>query len=249
MRGYSRREAPFSPRAGSSMPDSATILLVDDEDAVQKLLAYPLQRDGYRVVSAVDGQEALERFAQERVDLVVLDLMLPKVDGLEVCRRLRATSQVPIIMLTARDDELDKVVGLELGADDYITKPFSIREFRSRVRALLRRAAVAPTTDGNERLTLDELSIDVGRRSVELAGEPVQLTYVEFEILRTLAARPGHVFTRRVLLEQLWGDASYRDPRTIDVHIRHLREKLEPNPREPKYILTVRGVGYRFREQ
>src|SRR5215210_1952313 len=249
MRGYSRREAPFSPRAGSSMPDSATILLVDDEDAVQKLLAYPLQRDGYRVVSAVDGQEALERFAQERVDLVVLDLMLPKVDGLEVCRRLRATSQVPIIMLTARDDELDKVVGLELGADDYITKPFSIREFRSRVRALLRRAAVAPTTDGNERLTLDELSIDVGRRSVELAGEPVQLTYVEFEILRTLAARPGHVFTRRVLLEQLWGDASYRDPRTIDVHIRHLREKLEPKPREPKYILTVRGVGYRFRER
>jgi len=231
------------------MPDSATILLVDDEDAVQKLLAYPLQRDGYRVVPAVDGQEALDRFEQERFDLVVLDLMLPKIDGLEVCRRLRATSQVPIIMLTARDDELDKVVGLELGADDYITKPFSIREFRSRVRALLRRAAVGPVTDGQERLTLDELAIDVGRRSVELGGQSVQLTYVEFEILRTLAARPGHVFTRRVLLEQLWGDASYRDPRTIDVHIRHLREKLEPNPREPKYILTVRGVGYRFRER
>ena len=231
------------------MPDSATILLVDDEDAVQKLLAFPLQRDGYRVVPALDGEEALERFQQERVDLVVLDLMLPKVDGLEVCRRLRATSQVPIIMLTARDDELDKVVGLELGADDYITKPFSIREFRSRVRALLRRAAVAPAADGNERLTLDDLAIDVGRRSVEVGGKPVQLTYVEFEILRTLAARPGHVFTRRVLLEQLWGDASYRDPRTIDVHIRHLREKLEPNPREPQYILTVRGVGYRFRER
>jgi len=231
------------------MPDSATILLVDDEDSVQKLLTYPLERDGYRVVPAVDGEEALERFDQEHVDLVVLDLMLPKLDGLEVCKRLRATSQVPIIMLTARDDELDKVVGLELGADDYITKPFSIREFRSRVRALLRRAAVSTQAAQNdERLTLDGLVIDLGRRSVELDGRPVQLTYVEFEILRILAARPGHVFTRRLLLEQLWGDASYRDPRTIDVHVRHLREKLEPNAREPKFILTVRGVGYRFRE-
>src|SRR6266542_2981566 len=126
------------------MPDSATILLVDDEDAVQKLLTYPLERDGYRVVAAWDGEEALEQFKRERVDLVVLDIMLPKLDGLEVCKRLRSTSQVPIIMLTARDDELDKVLGLELGADDYITKPFSIREFRSRVRALLRRAAAAP---------------------------------------------------------------------------------------------------------
>jgi len=231
------------------MPDSATILLVDDEDSVQKLLTYPLERDGYRVVPAVDGEEALERFDQEHVDLVVLDLMLPKLDGLEVCKRLRATSQVPIIMLTARDDELDKVVGLELGADDYITKPFSIREFRSRVRALLRRAAVSTQAAQNdERLTLDGLVIDLGRRSVELDRRPVQLTYVEFEILRILAARPGHVFTRRLLLEQLWGDASYRDPRTIDVHVRHLREKLEPNAREPKFILTVRGVGYRFRE-
>jgi len=231
------------------MPDSATILLVDDEDSVQKLLTYPLERDGYRVVPALDGEEALERFAQEHVDLVVLDLMLPKLDGLEVCKRLRATSQVPIIMLTARDDELDKVVGLELGADDYITKPFSIREFRSRVRALLRRASVSTqAAQDDERLTLDGLVIDVGRRSVELDGRPVQLTYVEFEILRILAARPGHVFTRRLLLEQLWGDSSYRDPRTIDVHVRHVREKLEPNAREPKFILTVRGVGYRFRE-
>ena len=231
------------------MPDSATILLVDDEDSVQKLLTYPLERDGYRVVPALDGEEALDRFEQEHVDLVVLDLMLPKLDGLEVCKRLRATSQVPIIMLTARDDELDKVVGLELGADDYITKPFSIREFRSRVRALLRRASVSTqAAQDDERLTLDGLVIDVGRRSVELDGRPVQLTYVEFEILRILAARPGHVFTRRLLLEQLWGDSSYRDPRTIDVHVRHVREKLEPNAREPKFILTVRGVGYRFRE-
>jgi DNA-binding response OmpR family regulator len=231
------------------MPDSATILLVDDEDAVQKLLTYPLERDGYRVVSARDGEEALERFGQEHIDLVVLDIMLPKLDGLEVCKRLRATSQVPIIMLTARDDELDKVVGLELGADDYITKPFSIREFRSRVRALLRRAAVSTAAlEDSEKISADGLVIDLGRRSVEVAGEPVQLTYVEFEILRTMASRPGHVFTRRILLEQLWGDASYRDPRTIDVHIRHLREKLEADAHDPRFILTVRGVGYRFRE-
>ena len=247
MRGYSRREAPFSPRAGL-MPDSATILLVDDEDALQKLLAYPLQRDGYRVVPAVDGQEALDRFEQERFDLVVLDLMLPKIDGLEVCRRLRATSQVPIIMLTARDDELDKVLGLELGADDYITKPFSIREFRSRVRALLRRAKATPPAAADERIETAGLVIDVPRRLVEVRGEPVQLTYVEFELLRTLASQPGRVFSRRMLLEALWRSADYRDPRTIDVHVRHLREKLEAEPRSPEYILTVRGVGYRFRD-
>src|SRR5213080_2897563 len=169
------------------MPDSATILLVDDEEAVQKLLTYPLERDGYTVVQARDGEEALARFSDGSIDLVVLDLMLPKVDGLEVCRRLRARSMVPIIMLTARDDELDKVVGLELGADDYITKPFSIREFRSRVRALLRRAGT--TGDGlgkDEVVEVDGLRIDVAKRTVEARGEPVQLTYVEFELLRTM---------------------------------------------------------------
>jgi DNA-binding response OmpR family regulator len=154
-------------------------------------------------------------------------------------------------MLTARDDELDKVIGLELGADDYITKPFSIREFRSRVRALLRRAK-APHVAGaepEERLELDGLVIDIPRRAVEVRGDPVQLTYVEFELLRTLAAQPGRVFSRRMLLEALWKSADYRDPRTIDVHVRHLREKLEAEPRTPEYILTVRGVGYRFRDR
>jgi DNA-binding response OmpR family regulator len=176
-------------------------------------------------------------------------VMLPKLDGLEVCKRLRATSSVPIIMLTARDDELDKVVGLELGADDYITKPFSIREFRSRVRALLRRAA-APRHDAHETaIEVDGLRIDSARRAVELHGQPVQLTYVEFELLRTLAANPGRVFTRQKLLETLWGGSAYREPRTIDVHIRHLREKLESDPREPQFIFTVRGVGYRFRDR
>jgi DNA-binding response OmpR family regulator len=231
------------------MPDSSTILLVDDEDSIQKLLAYPLEREGYRVLQARDGVEALEQFASERVDLVVLDIMLPKLDGLEVCKRLRAESEVPIIMLTARDDELDKVLGLELGADDYITKPFSIREFRSRVRALLRRAAVSRQVDEDgEVISAQGLTIDLARRVVEVGGNRVQLTYVEFELLRILASHPGRVYSRRMLLEALWGGADYREPRTIDVHVRHLREKLEPDPAEPEYILTVRGVGYRFRD-
>jgi DNA-binding response OmpR family regulator len=179
----------------------------------------------------------------------VLDVMLPRVDGLEVCKRLRARSAVPIVMLTARGDELDKVLGLELGADDYITKPFSIREFRSRVRALLRRAT-APRHElrDEEVVEVDGLRIDPARRSVEVDGRPVQLTYVEFELLRALARRPGRVFSRHALLETLWGDAAYREPRTIDVHVRHLREKLEDDPREPRFILTVRGAGYRLRE-
>jgi DNA-binding response OmpR family regulator len=224
-------------------PESATILLVDDEEAVQKLLTYPLQQEGFRVLQAGDGEEALRRFEAEHVDLVVLDLMLPRLDGLEVCRRLRAQSTVPIIMLTARDDELDKVVGLELGADDYITKPFSIREFRSRVRALLRRAALPPDGGNRDVIAIDGLAIDLSKRLVELDGRRIDLTYVEFELLRALVAKPGRVFSREALLQGLWGDYAYREPRTIDVHIRHLREKLG----DPELIQTVRGVGYRAR--
>jgi DNA-binding response OmpR family regulator len=233
------------------MAESSTILLVDDEDAVRRLLTFPLERDGFTVVQAADGEEALQLFQGRQIDLVVLDLMLPKLDGLEVCKRLRATSAVPIIMLTARDDELDKVLGLELGADDYITKPFSIREFRSRVRALLRRANAprAGEEPFDERLDRGDLVVDVDRRSVSVRGEPVNLTYVEFELLRVLAGTPGRVFSRRMLLEALWSSADYRDPRTIDVHIRHLREKIEQEPRTPELILTVRGVGYRFAER
>lgn len=232
------------------MAEISTILLVDDEDSVQKLLTYPLERDGFRVVAARDGEEALLRFAEEQIDLVVLDLMLPKVDGLEVCKRLRLNSTVPIIMLTARDDELDKVLGLELGADDYITKPFSIREFRSRVRALLRRAsAPRPGDQADEVIEREDVRIDVPRRSVLVRGAEVQLTFVEFELLRTLAAAPGRVFSRRQLLERLRGGADYREPRTIDVHVRHLREKIERDSREPELILTVRGVGYRFHDR
>jgi len=227
---------------------SARILLVDDEHSVQTLLAYPLRKEGYEVVSARDGREALDRFAEQRYDLVVLDIMLPKLDGIEVCRRIRGRSQVPIIMLTAKDDEGDKVLGLEMGADDYITKPFSVAEFRSRVRAALRRSEMLSAATGREPISAGELEIDFDRRTVTAAGEPVKLTFVEFELLATLAGAPGKVLSREALLERVWGDSAYRDPRTIDVHIRHLREKLEPDPREPAYLFTVRGAGYRFRE-
>jgi DNA-binding response OmpR family regulator len=231
------------------MKGRPTVLLVDDEESIQKVLTYPLEREGYRVVQARDGEEALERYRAESIDLVVLDLMLPRLDGLAVCRRLREErSAVPIIMLTARGDEGDKVLGLELGADDYITKPFSIREFMSRVRALLRRAQLPPAGTRTEMLELDGIRIDIARRTVEAQGAPVQLTYLEFELLRMLAASPGRVFTRKDLLDELWGGSEYRDPRTIDVHVRHLREKLERDPSEPELIFTVRGAGYRFRD-
>jgi DNA-binding response OmpR family regulator len=234
-----------------TMNNASTILLVDDDDAVRQVLAFPLRRDGYEVVQAGDGEEGLRLFGETAIDLVVLDLMLPRLDGLEVCKQLRASSSVPIIMLTARGDELDKVLGLELGADDYITKPFSIREFRSRVRALLRRARVphSPTDPISQTIVVDGLVIDLSRRTVELDGTAVRLTYVEFELLATLASHPGRVYSRRMLLQSLWGSAEYRDPRTIDVHIRHLREKLESDSRNPEHILTVRSVGYRFRDK
>jgi DNA-binding response OmpR family regulator len=235
------------------MPERAPrILLVDDEQSIQTLLSYPLRKDGYDVVQAADGREALARFAESTFDLVVLDVMMPKMDGLEVCRRLRARSTVPIIMLTAKAEEIDKVLGLELGADDYITKPFSLREFRSRVKAALRRAGMARAEEeatGDAPLEVHELEIDPARRAVRVRGANADLTFVEFEILWALASAPGRVFTRDMLLTRIWGDSAYRDPRTIDVHIRHLREKLEHDAKEPEYLFTVRGVGYRFRDE
>ena len=228
------------------------ILLVDDEQSIQTLLSYPLRKDGYEVVQAVDGREALARFGETSFDLVVLDVMLPNMDGLEVCRRLRARSSVPIIMLTAKGEEIDKVLGLELGADDYITKPFSLREFRSRVKAALRRSSWAQRNQelgDDEPLEVGDLRVDFAKRTVRVRGEDVQATYVEFEILKALACNPGRVFTRDMLLTRIWGDSAFRDPRTIDVHIRHLREKLEADPKTPEYIFTVRGAGYRFRDE
>jgi DNA-binding response OmpR family regulator len=230
---------------------SARILLVDDEQSIQTLLSYPLRKEGYDVVQATDGRQALDRFEEQPFDLVVLDLMLPKVDGLEVCRVLRSRSAVPIIMLTAKSEEIDKVVGLELGADDYITKPFSLREFSSRIKAALRRAEMSYQTEpGIEETPLQahELRIDFSKRSVRVRGDEAELTFVEFEIISALARAPGRVFTRDMLLSRIWGDSAYRDPRTIDVHIRHLREKVERDPKDPEYLFTVRGVGYRFRD-
>ncbi len=231
------------------MPNgSARILLVDDEQSIQTLLSYPLRKDGYHVTGAQDGGEALERFAEARFDLVILDLMLPKLDGVEVCRQLRSRSQVPIIMLTAKGSETDKVAGLEVGADDYITKPFSMREFRSRVKAALRRSRMVGPAPEEESIERGDLKIDFGRRVITLRGREVRLTYVEFEILGALARSPGRVLSRETLLEHVWGDSEYRDPRTVDVHIRHLREKLESEPKKPEFLFTVRGVGYRFNE-
>ena len=238
--------------AESTVPEhSPRILLVDDEQSIQTLLSYPLRKEGYDVVQATDGRQALERFEEQPFDLVVLDLMLPRIDGLEVCRQLRSRSSVPIIMLTAKSEEIDKVVGLELGADDYITKPFSVREFSSRIKAALRRAEMSrpeQTMPDEAPLEIRDLRIDFLKRIVRARGKDAQLTYVEFEILSALARAPGRVFTRDMLLARIWGDSAYRDPRTIDVHIRHLREKIEGDPKDPEYLFTVRGVGYRFRD-
>jgi DNA-binding response OmpR family regulator len=228
------------------------ILLADDEQSIQTLLSFPLRKDGYEVTTASDGREALARFNEGRFDLVVLDVMMPRMDGLEVCRRIRARNNVPIIMLTAKAEEIDKVLGLELGADDYITKPFSLREFRSRVRAALRRAGMQTQNEpepGDLPLEVHELAIDPAKRAVRVRDQSVELTFVEFEILNALARNPGRVFTRDMLLTRIWGDSAYRDPRTIDVHIRHLREKLETDAKDPEYLFTVRGVGYRFRDE
>lgn len=228
---------------------TSKILLADDEESIQKLLTYPLEKEGCEVVSALDGQEALERFGEGRFDLVILDVMMPKVDGVEVCRRIRARSEVPIIILTAKGDEADKVEGLDVGADDYITKPFSLAEFKSRVKAAMRRGGLRSPASTGETITAGDLVIDTDRRKVRVRGKDASLTFIEFEILVTLARQPGRVVSRKELLEEIWGASGFRSPRTVDVHMRHLREKLEKNPKKPEYLFTVRGVGYRFRDE
>nr|WP_279387492.1 response regulator transcription factor [Rubrobacter taiwanensis] len=219
--------------------------MVDDEPSLQKLLTHALEREGFQVRVAGDGEAALEEVAAFEPHLVILDIMLPKLDGMEVCRRIRAQSDVPIIMLTARDDEIDRVVGLELGADDYVTKPFAVRELVARVRAIMRRVA-AQAGQKTEELNYDGLRIHIPSRRVTVDGREVDLTYTEFELLITLASSPGRVFSRSALLTRVWGD-EFRDERTVDVHIRHLREKIERDPRNPEFIHTARGVGYVFR--
>jgi len=230
---------------------SPRILVVDDEQPVQQLLDRTLRSEGYDVVPALDGEQALDEISKQPFDLVMLDVMLPKLDGFEVCRRVRAQSSVPIIMLTAKAEEIaDRVLGLELGADDYIIKTCSMRELRSRVKAVLRRARMNGVENASDDPLLHgALKIEPAKRTVERAGEQVKLTFFEFEILLTLARQPGRVFTRTELLEQVLGDSAYRDQRTIDVHIRHLREKLEEDPANPQMIVTERRVGYRFQDQ
>jgi two-component system alkaline phosphatase synthesis response regulator PhoP len=223
-----------------------TILVVEDEEWVIKLVRGYLERAGYTVEEAHDGEEALTRFAQVQPTLVVLDLMLPKVDGLEVAQRLRATSQVPIIMLTAKVTEADRVTGLDLGADDYLIKPFSPRELVSRVRAVLRRTPGA--TGETQKIERGELVIDLERHLVTLAGQSIDLTPTEFRLLTVFAQSPGRVFTRLQLLEHLQGSTYESFERTIDAHIKNLRRKLHRSPADPEYITTIYGVGYKFRE-
>jgi DNA-binding response OmpR family regulator len=228
------------------------ILLVEDQPKLARLLRKGLLEEGVTADLAATGLDGVWLATEHPYDVVVLDVMLPDVDGLEVCRRIRARHNVPIIMLTAKAEEIDKVLGLELGADDYITKPFSLREFRSRVRAALRRAGMSSANGesaDDEPLEAHELRIDPAKRQVTVRGEPIATTFVEFEILSVLARHPGRVYTRDMLLDRLWGDSAFRDQRTIDVHIRHLREKLERDPKTPEFLLTVRGVGYRFRDE
>ncbi len=233
------------------MQNPPVVLIIDDEESLQELLTHALERDGYTVIVAGTAAEGLASFTRDSPDAILLDVMLPDGSGHDVCKEIRATSTVPIIMLTALDDEVDKVVGLELGADDYITKPFGMRELRSRVRAVLRRAAMTMLSEDEapvveERLELAGVVMDRARHVVTVDGATADLTYVEFEILATLMTSPGRVYSRGQLLDAVWGSSDFREPRTVDVHVRHLREKIEADPATPMRIHTVRGVGYRF---
>jgi len=220
------------------------ILVVDDEPEIVRLVRAYLERAGFTVVTASEGREALAVFRHERPSLVVLDLNLPGLDGLDVCRSIRRASDVPIIMLTARAEEVDRLVGLELGADDYVVKPFSPREIVARVRAVLRRSELAPARP--EVVSAAGVTLDLTRRAASLAGQPLDLTTMEFDLLALLAGNPGQVFSRLQLLERTQGDAYEGYERTIDVHIKNLRKKLGDDPQDPRFIETVRGIGYRF---
>lgn len=223
---------------------SRTVLVVDDEPTLVATLRYNLEREGYKVVAAIDGEEALALARSERPDLMILDLMLPSVDGLEVCRILRREMSLPILMLTARTAEVDKVVGLEIGADDYVTKPFSTRELLARVRALLRRSV--PSGEEDESITSGNLRVDLKRREVTRDGTVLDLKPKEMELLIFFMRNRGRAFTREQLLREVWGYDFYGDSRTVDVHVSWLRQKIEDVPGKPVRILTVRGVGYRF---
>ena len=224
----------------------AKVLIVDDEPNIREVVGLYLRRDGHTVVSATDGEEALEAFRESEPDLVVLDLMLPKISGLEVCRRMRADRRVPLIMLTARGEEEERIVGLSLGADDYVVKPFSPRELAARVAAVLRRVEDSSADVDQKVLSFDGLRIDPNTREVLVRGEPATLTAREFDLLYHLASSPGRVYNRDHLMELVWGYTFSADTSTVTVHVRRLREKVEPDPARPRYLQTVWGVGYKF---
>jgi DNA-binding response OmpR family regulator len=223
-----------------------TILVVDDEPSIREVVSIYLRRAGYEVVVASDGQAALNALETQAPDLVVLDLMLPKVGGLEIARRLRAEGDIPIIMLTAQREETDRIAGLEMGADDYVVKPFSPQELVSRVKAVLRRTHGSTPTSTERPVVFDDLCIDPKTRLIEVSGEEKSLTAKEFDLLWILARHPRQVFNRDQLLDLVWGLTEYVDPSTVTVHVRRLREKIESDPSKPRHIQTVWGVGYRF---
>jgi two-component system response regulator RegX3 len=226
--------------------DAGRILLVEDEDALAESIRYALELEGYVVTVASDGRQALERFRHGQSDLVILDLMLPEVSGLDVVRAIRETSTVPIIVVTAKDAEADKVTGLELGADDYMTKPFSVRELVSRVRAHLRRARMDGPASAEEILAVGPVEMDVSRHEVRVNGDAVTLPPKEFQLLELLLRRQGRLLTRDYLIEEVWGRDYVGDTKTLDVHVKRIRQKVERNPHEPSHVVTVRGLGYKF---
>ena len=224
------------------------ILVVDDEQAIVDLLTFNLKKEGYDVVTANDGEEAILKTESENPDLILLDVMLPKVDGFTVCRKVRERKSTPIIMITAKEEEVDKVLGLELGADDYLTKPFSVRELMARVKANLRRTDINEQSSESNIIKFDDIIIDLTKYEVKKDNKDLELTLREFELLKFLSTYAGQVFSREALLEKVWGYEYYGDMRTVDVTVRRLREKLETNAAEPQYILTKRGVGYYFKK-
>jgi DNA-binding response OmpR family regulator len=224
------------------------ILIIDDEPMIVESVNYNLKQEGYETLAAKDGEAGLELALAEEPDLILLDLMLPGLNGMEVCRQIRKTSEVPIIMLTAKEDEIDRILGLELGADDYVVKPFSMRELLARVKTVLKRFSAGAKTVEASNVTSGDLAIDLLGHEVTVKGRNVDLSSKEFDLLRILANHPGQVLSREQLLNLVWGNDFYGDSRTVDVHIRWLREKIEEDPGDPKYILTIRGVGYKFKK-
>lgn len=233
--------------------DKKTILIVDDEKPIVDILVYNLQKEGYNTLEANDGLTAVDIALNQKPDLILLDIMLPKMDGLSVCKRIRHTLNVPILMLTAKDEEIDKILGLELGADDYVTKPFSVRELMARIKANLRKADISSNMVINEeikpeintnKIIVGDLSLDLDKFEVKVRNEVMDLTLREFEVLKYLASQPGQVVTRETLLEKVWGYEYYGDIRTVDVTVRRIREKIEKDTSNPKILITKRGVGY-----